>query len=234
MKRPAPTGISLPSPRGEGQGERSVGQSKRVGVVGSVVSPHPSPLARGEGALSPAAGELTAEIAESSAPHVVPPSGGPASNSPTLADLPTPDLLKSGLHASLRSLRFSPESPVENAERILQEETEPRLTSLEPLAKSLGTQPSLLGNDSHGDWLDRIIPRDDQGDFSIAQDHMFALADYSEARFLKPTNRDAMVDAWNARHLSHGEFDMADGGAKLCPDFLLSLDVFANGTPQIL
>ena len=49
MQRPAPTGIGSPSPRGEGQGERSVGQSKRVGVVGSVVSPHPSPLPRGEG-----------------------------------------------------------------------------------------------------------------------------------------------------------------------------------------
>ena len=69
MKRPAPTGIGIPSPRGEGQGERSVGQSKRVGVVGSVVSPHPSPLPRGEGVLSPAAGGLTAEIAEGSAPY---------------------------------------------------------------------------------------------------------------------------------------------------------------------
>ena len=47
MARPAPTGIGLPSPRGEGQGEGkgSIGQSKRVGVVGSVVPPHPSPTA---------------------------------------------------------------------------------------------------------------------------------------------------------------------------------------------
>ena len=176
------------------------------------------------------------------APHVVPPSGGPSSNNPALADQPTPDRLKPGLHAlhaspslrSLRSLRLNTGSPVERAEGDLQKEMVPLLASLEQLAKGIGTQPSLLGNGSHGDWLDRIIARDDQGDFSIAHDHMFTLADYSEARFLKPTNRDAMVDAWNARHLSHGEFDMADGGAKLCADFGLGLDVFADGTPQIL
>ncbi len=87
MKRPAATGIGLPSPRGEGhflpwkrtrlrlgigipsprgegqgEGKGSVGQSKRVGVVGSVVPPHPSPLPRGEGVTFSAVEENAATV----------------------------------------------------------------------------------------------------------------------------------------------------------------------------